>query len=95
MSPMCSCHIFTEPKIISQPSFEAPFNITKDLNRFTTVNLIGCCIASHFNLSQTEVYWLKNGYEKLHLIISDVISKGGSVVKLTNNNFKVNEKYRI
>ena len=81
---------FIEPKIISQPSFEAPFSTTND-----PVNLIGCSIASHFNLSETEVYWLKNGYEKIHLNITGVIPKGGGVIKVTNNSFKVDEKYAI
>ena len=81
---------FVEPKIISQPSFETPFNTTKDF-----VKLIGCNIATHFNLSGAEVYWLKNGYEKIHLNISDVIPEGGGVVKLTDDSFKSDEKYRI
>ena len=88
--PHISNNFFIEPKIISQPSFEAPFTSTND-----PVNLIGCSIASHFNLTETEVYWLKNGYEKIHLSISGKIPKGGGVVKLTNNSFKVDEKYAV
>ena len=81
---------FIEPKFISQPTFGAPFTTTKDY-----VNLTGCSVATHFNLTKNEIYWLKNGYEKIHLNISDVIPKGGGVVKLTNNNFRVNVKYPI
>ena len=46
-------------------------------------------------MSGTAVYWLKNGYEKIHLNISDVIPEGGGVVKLANNSFAVDEKYPI
>ena len=88
--PYISNNFIIEPKIISQPSFEAPFNTTKD-----SVNLIGCSIATHFNLSDTEVYWLKNGYEKIQLNISDRIPKGGGVVKLPNHSFIGNEKFII
>ena len=85
-----SLFFFIEPKFISQPSFGAPFTTTEDY-----VNLTGCIVATHFNLTKNEIYWLKNGYEKIHLNISDVIPKGGGVVKLTNNNFGVNVKYPI
>ena len=56
---------------------------------------MGCSIASHFNLSETEVYWLKNGHEKIYLNISGAVPKGEGVVKLINNSFKVDEKYLI
>ena len=41
------------------------------------------------------MYWLKNGYEKIHLNITNVIPMGGGVVKLTNNSFAGDEKYCI
>ena len=81
---------FIEPRFVSQPSFEAPFTTTKDY-----VNLIGCSIATRFNISKTEVYWLKNGYEKIYTNISDKVPKGGGVVKLANISSKVDEKYTI
>ena len=52
-------------------------------------------VASHFNLSWTEICWLKNVYEKIHLNMSYVVIEGGGVVKLTNIIFEVAKKYPI
>ena len=38
---------------------------------------------------------MKNGYETIHLNISGIVPKGGGVVKLRNNNFKVEEKCAV
>ena len=46
-------------------------------------------------MTKNEIYWLRNGYKKTHLNINHGIPKGGGVVKLRNNNFKVKLKYPI
>ena len=45
---------------MSKPYFDRTVKAAKDL----TVNMT-CNVASHFLLRETDVYWLKNGFEKL------------------------------
>ena len=45
---------------MSKPYFDRPVKAAKDF----AVNMT-CNIASHFLLHETDVYWLKNGLEKL------------------------------
>ena len=51
---------FLGPRIISKPYFKRPVKSAKDF----PVNMT-CNIASHFMLHDADVYWLKNGFEKL------------------------------
>ena len=61
------------------------------------MSLIGCTIATHFNLSSTAVYWLKNGFEKTDFTISENIPEGGGVFQLRDKGFQVESqrKYAI
>lgn len=52
-------------------------------------------VALQLILTCHSVYWLKNGYEKIQLNLSDRIPKGGGVVKLPNHSFIGNEKFII
>ena len=45
---------------MSKPYFGRPVKAAKDV----AVNMT-CNIASHFSLYETDVYWLKNGFENL------------------------------
>ena len=75
---------FIDPKIISAPSIEAPpFATTAD-----PVFLTECRIATHFNLSKTAVYWLKNGFEKTDFTSSGHIPEGGGVFPLRAKRFQ-------
>ena len=91
-TPCSYIFFFIEPKILSGPSAESPFNTTED-----EVFLIGCRIATHFNLSSTAVYWLKNGFEKTGFTRSGNIPEGGGVFQLRSNGFEVDptSKYTI
>ena len=61
------------------------------------MSLIGCRIATHFNLSSTAVYWLKNGFEKTGFTIGGNIPEGGGVFQLRGKGFEVEpqRKYTI
>ena len=51
---------FLVPQIVSKPYLERPVKVAKDF----PVN-ITCNVASHFTLHDVDMYWLKNGFEKL------------------------------
>ena len=76
--------MFVEPKFISAPSAERPFTTTED-----PVFLIGCRIATHFNLSTATVYWLKTGLDKTDFSSSGDIPEGGDVFQLRSKGFEV------
>ena len=48
------------PRIISKPYLKRPVKVTKDFPVKMT-----CNVASHFVLHDADIYWLKNGFQKL------------------------------
>ena len=75
------------PYFTKHPEFRTPVKIITD-NTF----LFACNFASHFNISESDVYWLKNGYEKVQIGLSGrnpIVAMGGSVLRTLDIAFEV------
>ena len=69
---------FLGPRIVSKPYLERPVKSAKDF----PVNMT-CNIASHFILHDTDIYWSKNGFEKLKFRRIQNEANGDSLLQST------------
>ena len=66
-------------KIVQQPKFLRPFK-----NEGDKVHIAGCRIISYFNLTNSDIYWLKDGIQK---------SCQKLVVSISNTQWKTYSSY--
>ena len=70
-----SCFFLEEPKLLTQPRLQEPINSTGE-----SFVITGCSFASHINLTQTDVFWIKNGITR----IRTNVTQSNGIYQLSN-----------